>query len=85
MVRPGETGWLAETGNTAALRDAILAALTSDDQRRSMAATCRRIAVEEYSMEVQSRAYLALYETLVARAKQQSPVPAPSGRAVPVA
>jgi glycosyltransferase involved in cell wall biosynthesis len=69
MVRPGETGWLAPTGDTAALRDAIFAALTSDEQRRAMAQTCRRVAVDEYSMDVQSRAYLALYETLVARAR----------------
>ena len=67
MVRPGQTGWLAETGNTIALKDAILTALTDDSARNVIAANCRRVAVEEYSMDVQSLAYLALYETLVSR------------------
>jgi len=69
MVRPGLTGWLAETGNTDALREAIATALVDDRARVNMSANCRRTAVEEYSMEVQSRAYLKLYETLVARAE----------------
>jgi len=39
-----------------------------DDQARErMAENCRRIAVEEYSIETQASAYLKLYETLVAR------------------
>jgi glycosyltransferase involved in cell wall biosynthesis len=71
MVRPGVTGWLAPTGDTAALRQAIETALgelsASPARRDAMSAQCRRIAVEEYSMDVQARAYLRLYETLVSR------------------
>ncbi len=72
MVRPGLTGWLAETGNTRALRDAIATALGDDAARTTMSANCRRVAVEEYSMQAQSRAYLQLYETLVARVANAS-------------
>ena len=74
MVRPAQTGWLAETGNTSSLREAILAALIDDETRTKMSATCRRVAVEEYSMETQASAYLKLYETLVSRATNSAPM-----------
>ena len=70
MVRPGETGWLAPTGDTAALRDAIATALSDDDRRIAMSARCRAVAAEEYSLDVQARAYEELYQTLVARVKK---------------
>lgn len=69
MVRPGQTGWLAPTGDTQALRDAIVAALRDDAARSLMGKECRRVAVEEYSIEVQARAYTKLYETLLARSQ----------------
>ncbi|MEO6436357.1 MAG: glycosyltransferase, partial [Tepidisphaeraceae bacterium] len=68
MVRPGETGWLAPTGDTAALREAIVESLRDPQRRESMAAICRRVAVEEYSLDVQARAYVELYRTLLSRA-----------------
>ena len=84
MVRPGVTGWLAPTGDTAALGAAIRTALLelSDHGRaRALSDNCRRIAVAEYTMEVQARAYLRLYETLVAQAKERA---AASGGSAPV-
>jgi glycosyltransferase involved in cell wall biosynthesis len=36
MVRPGETGWLAETGNVRSLRQAIESALENDGERQRM-------------------------------------------------
>ncbi len=67
MVRPGITGYLAPTGDAAALRDAVLKA-TRDDAptRRGMAENCRRIALAEYSLDVQARQYAKLYEQLIA-------------------
>jgi glycosyltransferase involved in cell wall biosynthesis len=75
MVRPGQTGWLAETGNTASLREAIVEALRDDQTRQKMAHNCRRVALEEYSIETQASAYLKLYETLLARAVSPALVP----------
>jgi glycosyltransferase involved in cell wall biosynthesis len=69
MVRPGQTGWLAPTGDTNALRDAIETALRDRDRRAAMSPVCRQVAVSEYSLDVQARAYAALYETRLARAK----------------
>jgi glycosyltransferase involved in cell wall biosynthesis len=84
MVRPGETGWLAPTGDTQALRQAMDEALRDEDRRNAMSPTCRRIAVEEYSLDVQASAYVRLYETLIARAKQPQThaTPMPNARTV---
>ena len=48
MVRPGETGALAPTGDVAALAAAIQIILDDDEGRRRMGENCRRIALEEY-------------------------------------
>lgn len=66
MVRPGVTGWLARCGDAGSLRSAIVAALSDDATRMQMSQTCRRIAVDEYSLEIQAAAYARLYERLVA-------------------
>jgi glycosyltransferase involved in cell wall biosynthesis len=64
MVRPGTTGQLVPVGDVAALRDAIRSMLRDADGRRLMSENCRRIAVEEYSIEAQARGYVRLYESL---------------------
>lgn len=66
MVRPGQTGWLAPTGDVNALRAAIVEALQDPQRRQKMGEACRQIAIEEYSLDVQSRAYVRLYESLLA-------------------
>jgi glycosyltransferase involved in cell wall biosynthesis len=66
MVRPGITGTLAPTGDVAALRRSIVEVLSlSPEQHAEMSANCRRIANEEYSLDVQARAYVRLYESLI--------------------
>jgi glycosyltransferase involved in cell wall biosynthesis len=84
MVRPGVTGHLAPTRDVAALREAVRQVLSDPARRAEMSANCRRIAVAEYSLEVQARAYAALYERLVAeklsdarRAGKTDPLAAP--------
>jgi len=65
MVRPGLTGLLVPAGDSMALRDAIVRLLNDPASREHMAAECRRIAVEEYSYELQTKRYVALYESLL--------------------
>ena len=65
MVRPGETGWLAETGNVRALRGAIEQALTDDAAREQMGRRCREVVKEEYTLEVQAKRYRQLYASLL--------------------
>ena len=70
MVRPGVTGWLAKCGDAAALRGAIVSALSDDATRAKMSENARRVAVEEYSLETQAAAYVRLYERLIAEMRQ---------------
>ena len=81
MVRPGQTGWLAPTGDTNALRDAIAAALTDPAARHAMSQNCRNTAVREYALDVQAHRYEGLYQTLLAPA--QRPTAATAAAASP--
>jgi glycosyltransferase involved in cell wall biosynthesis len=65
MVRPGETGWLAETGNTQSLREKIEMALSDKEARERMGMRCRKVVEDEYALEVQARRYRDLYEQLL--------------------
>jgi glycosyltransferase involved in cell wall biosynthesis len=62
MVRQGVTGLLVPPQDVVALRAAIADLLRDVSKRVEMAASCRRIAVEEYSLGVQARRYLELYQ-----------------------
>ena len=65
MVRPGVTGYLAPVGDSAELAKQIRRVLDDVDGWPAMSANCRRIAVEEYSFNVQAERYAAFYKTLV--------------------
>jgi glycosyltransferase involved in cell wall biosynthesis len=65
MVRQGVTGLLVPPQDVVALRAAIADLLQDVSRRAEMAANCRRIAVEEYSLEVQARRYIELYQATV--------------------
>jgi glycosyltransferase involved in cell wall biosynthesis len=67
MVRNNCTGVLVEPGNSRALGSAIRKLLDDEGRRRQMSANCRRIAVEEYGMDVQARRYEELYTSLLGR------------------
>jgi glycosyltransferase involved in cell wall biosynthesis len=66
MVRHGVTGLLVSPQDVVALRAAIVDLLQDVAKRTEMSAHCRRIAVEEYSLEIQARHYIELYQQLVA-------------------
>jgi glycosyltransferase involved in cell wall biosynthesis len=77
MVRPGVTGLLAPVGDAAALGAAIGALLRDPARRAEMSAHCRRIAVEEYSLECQAARHITLYEAILNNAREgQSPATA---------
>jgi glycosyltransferase involved in cell wall biosynthesis len=71
MVRPGETGWLAEEGDVLRLRAAIDAALASDAEREQFGRRCREVAKNEYALEEQGRAYRRLYEDFLRSSKSE--------------
>lgn len=66
MVRPKISGALAPVGDSAALRDAILSILDNSQLRQEMSENCRRIAVEEYSLQTQAQNYVRYYESILA-------------------
>jgi len=65
MVRSSVTGLLATPQDVKALKSAIIQLLRDDERRKEMAANCRHIAVEEYSLEVQAQRYVELYEQIL--------------------
>ena len=71
IVRPGLTGSLARPGDAGDLRRAITE-LLNNQNRKVMSESCRRIALQEYSLENQARRYLDLYEQLLRNVGIQS-------------
>ena len=69
IVREGKTGKLVKTGNVGAFGGAVAELLRDDSLRMRMAEESRRVAVEEYRLEIQARRYEALYENLVEASK----------------
>jgi len=69
IVRPGITGLLIPPQDVAALREAVGDLLQAPARRARMAADCRRIALQEYTLEVQAQRYVDLYGTMLARAR----------------
>ena len=67
MVRPGDTGWLFETGNGEALRATLREALATRDLT-GLRTRCREVAEREYSLELQAERYKKLYEEVAGRA-----------------
>lgn len=68
MVEDGVTGRLVPTGDCQALAQALIAMRDMPaDARSRMRRACRQTALLRYSMPVQARAYLELYQRLLAR------------------
>lgn len=67
MVRPEQTGLLAPVGDVDALGAAIIRLLTDDSLRGRMGKVCREVALSEYTLEKQARAYERVYEGMVTR------------------
>ena len=65
MVRPGETGRLAETGDVRSLRRAIESALENEGERNRRGRRCREVVEEEYTLKRQADQYATLYESIL--------------------
>jgi glycosyltransferase involved in cell wall biosynthesis len=65
MVRPGVTGFLAPMGDVTAFRVALSTLLQDSVLRAELAANCRRLAKEEYALDIQASHYLRLYKSVV--------------------
>lgn len=64
LVRAGETGLLAPPESVSEFAAALHRLLTEDAWRESLRRRCREIAEKEFSIELQARRYLALFESV---------------------
>jgi glycosyltransferase involved in cell wall biosynthesis len=65
IVREGQTGLTVTPGDSEALARAMDELLAAPARRASMSLECRRIAVEEYSLEIQAGRYTQVYSELL--------------------
>lgn len=77
LVRPGVTGLLARPKDPQDLADKLTILLKNDTQRQHMARRCREIALQEYSLEQQTRRYVALYTAVLRECHRQDPTIGP--------
>jgi glycosyltransferase involved in cell wall biosynthesis len=64
LVRPGLTGYLAKRDDPEDLSKVIVQLLENDTLRAYMGQQCRRIALEEYSLELHVNRHIELYRQL---------------------
>jgi glycosyltransferase involved in cell wall biosynthesis len=69
IVHDGQTGVLVAPGDVRALRGGITELLQNPERRVSMAEASRRIAVQEFALDVQARRYIRLYEIVTRERK----------------
>jgi glycosyltransferase involved in cell wall biosynthesis len=72
MIRPGITGFLGPVADSHALAESIARVLDDPAAAAEMSANCRRIAVTEYSLEVQAQTYFGLYQRLLQSSDSQA-------------
>jgi glycosyltransferase involved in cell wall biosynthesis len=77
LVRPGVTGLLAPVGDVPALRAAVRQVLVNPTLRAAMSSNCRRLAAEEFALEVQARRYADLYRRMLGTHARPAAVPEP--------
>jgi glycosyltransferase involved in cell wall biosynthesis len=65
LVRPGITGLLAEAENVEGFTNCIVQLLEDDNLRNSMSQQCRKIAVEEYSLNLYVQRFITLYHQVL--------------------
>ena len=74
IVREGQTGSLTQPGDIRALCNTIAELLQNGERRASMGQASRRVAVEEFRLDVQARRYVSLYENITRGTSQDRQV-----------
>lgn len=65
LVRPGLTGYLAEPENFQDLARGIIQLLEDEKLREQMGISARKIAVEEFTLDLQVQRYIDLYDRVL--------------------
>lgn len=64
MVRPGQTGWLAESVSAEALAQLLRTILADAQPLAGLAPLCRQVAEADYGVQLQAQRYLVLAHSL---------------------
>lgn len=67
LVRPGITGYLADPESVEGFRNGIVQLLSDDDMLDHMSQECRKVAVSEYSSNLQTKRYIDLYRSILSK------------------
>jgi glycosyltransferase involved in cell wall biosynthesis len=65
LVRPGVTGYLADAENVEEFRQGLIDLLEAPELRAQMSQNCRNIALEEYTLDLQTQRYVELYNHIL--------------------
>lgn len=65
LVRPNITGYLVLPEQAEDFARGITQLLEDEKLREEMSKNCRRIALEEYPLELQAQRYISLYQELL--------------------
>lgn len=65
MVRPGITGQLVPAFDVSALAATIVEMMNAPEYRKILSENCRRVALDEYPLQLQAQRYAELYKSLV--------------------
>ncbi len=65
MITPHKTGLLAELKNTQDLADKIAYMVNHHKERQQMGENARKLVEEEYTLQIQAKRYLKLYEMML--------------------
>lgn len=65
LVRPGQTGLLAEQGSSESLCQVLVQLLEDDDTRADMGRLGREVAEQEFTLELQVHRYAELYANIL--------------------
>ena len=74
LLKPGETGCLAEPGDPASVAQHLMAMLSDPGQATQLGHNLFTYAREHFSKESMKQRHLAIYRDVLARAKPQAPV-----------
>ena len=64
-VRPGETGFLAEPGDTLGFRDGIALLLENEAARLRMSGACRASVLRDYDLSLEATRHADLYDAIL--------------------
>jgi glycosyltransferase involved in cell wall biosynthesis len=80
MIQSGKTGILADLGDTDAMASGISSLINDTAELERLRATCRKEALEHFSLELQAQQYVMLYQELAEQLKATSRAGVPALR-----